>query len=212
MGADGYGPVEAHVHHCVLRRYQPARMVEIGSGVSTVVARRALERVEFTAIEPYPTEALRQFCRENSVNLVEQPAQRAALNAAKTLKSGDVLFIDSSHAVKPAADAPYLVTEIIPRLHPGVIIHVHDIHFPYGYQPNALTSPFIWAETWLWWALLIQNPHLRLLASLSWLHDEQSDKLVQFFPDYSPRKMINGLFPEQQEGAHYPSSLWLITE
>jgi predicted O-methyltransferase YrrM len=213
VGRDGYGPVEAHVHHAVIRRLAPRKIVEIGSGVSTVVATRAMGRdCHLTAIEPYPSDALRAFCAREDVALIPERAQRVAREATAALRANDVLFIDSSHAVKPGADAPFLVTEVIPRLAPGVIVHVHDIHFPYGYQPNALTTPFIWAETWLLWAFLINNPKTRVLASLSWLHHSRSDALRKLLPDYRPREMPHGLDNGHLANTHYPSSLWFAIQ
>ena len=43
----------------------------------------------------------------------------------------DLLFIDWTHAVKPGSEVNDLIHEVLPRLRPGVWVHVHDIYFPY---------------------------------------------------------------------------------
>ena len=49
----------------------------------------------------------------------------------------DILFIDSTHAVKPGSEVNRLILDILPRLKSGVCVHFHDIYFSYDYQPHA---------------------------------------------------------------------------
>jgi hypothetical protein len=210
----GYGLIEAEALHGFIRSYPPARIIEVGSGVSTYCANAAadINRREgfpcaITCIEPYPRAPLRGM----SVTLIDRPVQTVSLNTFATLAANDILFIDSSHAVRVGSDVNFLLLEIIPRLAPGVLIHIHDIHLPYDYSPSELQALwFHWSETSLIRALLTNNPRLEIVACLSQLHHERPAALAEVFPDYRPRPTRDGLFISSTDDAlHFPSSLWL---
>jgi len=94
-------------------------------------------------------------------------------------------------------------------LNDGVVIHIHDIYFPYLYQQNLLSKPYHWAETALLQALLTNNPRLKILFSLSMLHYDAPVDLQRVFPEYSRAPDKDGL-AEDREG-HFPSSIYLQT-
>jgi predicted O-methyltransferase YrrM len=205
----GYGPIESQVLHCFLRANRPTRVVEIGSGVSTACMLRALPDTDLTCIEPFPSSILRQTA---GARLLVQSCQEVPLRVFDQLQAGDLLFIDSSHAVKVGSEVPRIYLEIIPRLRPGVFVHIHDIFLPYLYPPDILTWPFwAWQETVLLAALLTNNPRLDVLFCLSALHHTRPELLRALLPDYRPRPMRGGLFADGQRGGHYPSSIWLRT-
>ncbi len=81
-----------------------------------------------------------------------------------SLGAGDLLFIDSTHVVRTGSELAHIYLELIPRLQPGVVIHIHDIYLPYLYSPDIYESMFDWQETTLVAALLTGNPGLRVLA------------------------------------------------
>lgn len=210
----GFGYIEAQCLHGVLRWLKPKRVIEIGSGVSTHCALRATalneaegRPTEITCIEPFPSAYLRN-CRQ--IHLVTQKVQEVALSEFGSLESGDFLFVDSSHAVKPGGDVLYLYLEVLPRLKPGVLVHIHDIYLPYLYQRNILESFFQWTETALLQALLTNNPSFRILFSLSMLHYDAPDHLKRVFPEYSPAPDTDGLADDRVPG-HFPSSIYLQT-
>jgi predicted O-methyltransferase YrrM len=216
--AKGYGPgfgyIEAQCLHGVLRWLKPKRIIEIGSGVSTHCALIASQRNEtegrstaITCIEPYPSAYL-LGCRH--IRLVTQKVQEVALSEFGSLERGDFLFIDSSHAVRPGGDVLYLYLEVLPRIRPGVLIHIHDIYLPYLYQRNILQTFFQWTETALLQALLTNNQSLRILFSLSMLHYDAPGDLKMVFPEYSPASDIDGLVDGSASG-HFPSSIYLQT-
>ena len=71
------------------------------------------------------------------------------------LESGDMLFIDSSHTVKIGSDVNYFFLEVLPRLRPGVIVHVHDIFLPFEYRRDwVLDELRFWTEQYLLQAFL----------------------------------------------------------
>ncbi|MFJ2739477.1 class I SAM-dependent methyltransferase [Streptomyces sp. NPDC087440] len=208
----GYGYVEAQALHGILRSVKPRRYLEVGSGVSTRIALRALELNaeegeggDVVCVEPYPRPWLADDPR---VTLHRSPVQSVDLDVFTSLGAGDVLFIDSSHVVGPGADTNFLVLEVLPRLAAGVIVHIHDIYLPYDYQRDLLDSPFHWAETSLVRAFLTGNDRVGILACLSHLHYDRTDDLRKVFPEYRPQSDRDGL---GAGGGHFPASLWLRT-
>jgi hypothetical protein len=111
----------------------------------------------------------------------------------KRLNHGDLLFIDSSHTVKPGSDVNFLILEILPRLKPGVFIHFHDINLPFDYQRSVLSTYFHWTETSLLRACFINNEKIKIFFCLSHLHYERKKELKEIFPDYNSKEDINGI-------------------
>ena len=214
----GFGYIEAQCLHGVLRSRKPRRVCEVGSGVSTYCTLRALECNEseghfgrLTCIEPNPSKFLRAAA-DKSIELIEQPVQAVDPNFFRELEAGDLLFIDTTHVVKPGGEVIYLYLEVLPRLRPGVIVHIHDIYFPYLYQRNLLqlNSLFQWSETALLLALLVNNSRMNVLFCLSLLHYDAPAVLRSVFPEYSPQLAEDGLCASEATG-HFPSSIYLQT-
>jgi predicted O-methyltransferase YrrM len=212
----GYGPIESQVLHCFIRTFNPKRIVEVGSGVSTFCMVRALELnasenrsgSEVFCIEPYPSPILKNF---SEVSLEKNLVQEVDLAFFDRLESGDMLFIDSSHALKTGSDVPFLYLEVIPRLKPGVFIHIHDIYFPYVYPRDALHHFWSWQETVVLLALLQGNAQLETLCCLSALHYDKREELSRILPDYRPQVDVGEGLGEPEPEGHFPSSIWLRT-
>ncbi len=215
----GYGYIEAQALHAVIRYYKPARIVEVGSGVSTYCMLKATELNEsetgeptsIVSIEPYPSQKLRSL---SGVELIAKPVQTVPLEVFAELGAGDLLFIDSSHTVKPGGDVNYLILEVLPRLRPGVIVHFHDIYLPYDYRRAVLRTFLHWTETSLLRAYLISNHRAKILFCLSHLHYERKDALKSIFPEYTPQEDNDGLQPEKYKPfepvpEHFPSSIYI---
>ncbi|MDA8743868.1 class I SAM-dependent methyltransferase [Rubripirellula amarantea] len=216
----GYGAIEAQCLHAFIRHHKPSRVVEVGSGVSTQCMYEAFQinqkespkPFEITCVEPYPSDKLRQM----NVNLIEKFVQRVAFeDCFEALGEGDLLFIDSSHAVKPGSDVNYLFLEILPRIRPGVLVHIHDIYLPYDYAPKTLHTYLHWMETSLLRAFLTHNHKVEILFCQSHLHHERPDALRDVFPSYQPLELVDGLYPDGMKsspaavGKHFPSSIYL---
>ncbi len=214
----GFGEIEGQVLHCFMRRFAPGRVIEIGSGVSTLCMLQAaglnqrdgkpLSRI--TCVEPFPTEKLRS---RSEIELIPQLCQQVPLSLFEQLTSGDLLFIDSSHAVKVGSDVMRIYLEIIPRLAAGVFVHIHDIYLPYAYPRTVFIRPWWWQETAMLMALLINNPKLHVLACESALHYDYPKELQTVLTDYRPAPNDEGLSASAslEEEGHYPSSIWLRT-
>jgi len=141
----------------VLRHYAPRRFIEVGSGFSTLVTSSVVSThlagaTRITAIEPFPRPFLGEL---GNVELIERKVQDVELRVFEELEAGDVLFIDSSHVSKTGSDVNYLFFEVLPRLRPGVLIHIHDIWLPLEYpQEWVLTEARSWNEQYVLRALL----------------------------------------------------------
>ena len=160
----------------MLRIRRPDRVIEVGSGWSSAVmldtAERFLERCpELIFIEPYPAnlDALLREEDRAEVTVHPRPVQDVDIDLFSSLGPGDILFIDSSHVVKPGSDVNYLYFDVLPRLAPGVAVHVHDIFFPFEIPDSWLAEGRMWGETYLLralltgaseWAILLWNDYL----------------------------------------------------
>jgi hypothetical protein len=211
----GFGYVEAQVYHSVIRAFKPKRIVEVGSGVSTYCALKAsemnLQKAEIICIEPYPSKELKRL---DGITIIQKQVQEVSASFFEELRENDVLFIDSSHTVKPGGDVNYLVLEVLPRLHKGVIVHFHDVFLPYDYQRDLLSSFCQWNETALLHAYLIYNNHIEILFCLSMLHYDAPEVLHKVFPEYQPQVerdgLIDGVYGDFDVLiAHFPASMYL---
>jgi predicted O-methyltransferase YrrM len=219
----GFGYVEAQALHSVIRHKKPEKIIEIGSGVSTYLMNEAIKMNEdgnsdtkVTCIEPYPNDNLTNLADKNdNINIIEQKVQTVPMSTFDQLGDNDLLFIDSSHTVKPGSDVNHIYLEILPRLSDGVIIHSHDIYFPYDYRRGTLQTFFHWSETSLFRALLTQNPQLEIMFCMSILHYERQESLKTVFPDYNPQPDNRGLthnFTKPFANAsddHFPCSIFI---
>lgn len=139
-----YPNIDAFVLYAFIRHYKPKRIIEIGSGQSTRVMIEALlkndNNCELTCIEPYTD--LNYLKEVYPLNIIKDKVEVVDINLFKTLGKDDILFIDSSHVFKPYGDIEYEYLHILPNLRPGVLVHIHDIHYPYGY-------PRVWETKWM---------------------------------------------------------------
>ena len=161
-----FGPLDAATLYCMIRETRPNRIIEIGSGHSTIVASEAIKASdyspEFICIEPYLPDYLRDTPAEVS-KIIETPLQKVPLEWFGSLGEGDLLFIDSTHVVRFGSDVLYEYLTILPALAKGVRIHVHDIFLPNDYPVRWLKeSRFFWNEQYLLEALLLMNPSFKV--------------------------------------------------
>ena len=142
-----FSPLDAIALTGMLRQQNAARMVEVGSGVSTKYARRAVGRyrlrTHLTSIDPQPRNEIDQLCDA----VIRQPLERCDLRVFEALEPGDVCFLDSSHRAFQNSDVTVFFLDILPRLKPGVIVHIHDIYLPDDYISGHV--PRLWNEQYL---------------------------------------------------------------
>ena len=159
--------LDARALFVLLQKWQPRRVIEVGSGFSSLliadVSVRILDKpFDFTCIEPYPREFLKNSPPGVS-RLLEQKVQEVPSAVFSDLEAGDILFIDSSHVSKTGSDVNYLYFEVLPRLKPGVHVHIHDIFLPLEYPREwVLQENRSWNEQYLLQALLMYSTGFRL--------------------------------------------------
>ncbi|WP_338000825.1 class I SAM-dependent methyltransferase [Candidatus Methylacidiphilum fumarolicum] len=130
------------------------------------------------------------------------------------MRKDDLLFIDSSHVVKAGGDVNFLILEVLPRLREGVVVHFHDIYFPYDYPRDLLKTFFPSTESSLLHAFLAFNHRFRIIFCMSLLHYKCPKVLTEVFPEYIPQGGQDGLVEERVAAfttppGHFPSSIYL---
>lgn len=211
-GEVGYGPIEAELLYCFVRSARPAQIVQVGCGVSTVLALMAADdepgyAPRITCVEPYPTGVLQQEHKAGRIRLVPEKAQSVAMEVFTGLGPGDLLFVDSTHTVRTGSEVLRIIYEVMPRLPAGVFVHFHDIYFPFDYGPGLMKDIFFWRESALLHAFLCGNRDWTISVSMSMLHHARPDRVRAAMPNYRPRPMRGGL--DDGEG-HYPSATYLL--
>jgi hypothetical protein len=117
-------------------------------------------------------------------SLIEKKVEDLDLDFFSQLGPGDILFIDSSHTVKIGGDVNYLFLEKLPRLKPGVIVHVHDIFIPFDYRRDWVMDEFrFWTEQYLLQAFLTFNSEFEVLIANSYLSHYHKEDLKTTFPN-----------------------------
>ena len=193
-----YGPMDSHILYAMVRGARPRRVLELGSGFSTLVIQDALRAnsipAEHDVVDPYPSQRIRALgdrVRLRAGSAVDIPdADFAALGP------GDILFVDTSHVLRPGGEVGRIVLEGLPLLDPGVLIHFHDIFRPFEY-PRVLYDRYElhWQEQYLLQAFLAYNPRFAVTCSNHLLWRTHAARLMP-------------LFPGLQEWM-VPSALWL---
>ncbi|MEO8306353.1 MAG: class I SAM-dependent methyltransferase [Betaproteobacteria bacterium] len=159
--------LDARALFVLLHEWRPRRIIEVGSGYSSLlvadVNRRWFDNaMHVTCIEPYPRPFLANRIPGIS-RLVEEKVQHVPVDAFGALMAGDMLFIDSSHVAKTGSDVNRLYFDVLPALAPGVRIHIHDIFLPHDYpQSWVIDENRSWNEQYLVHALLIYSKGFRV--------------------------------------------------
>jgi predicted O-methyltransferase YrrM len=213
---------DAEVAYCMVREWTPHRIIEIGSGFSTRAMAQALRvneeqnsvAAELIAVDPFPERLPRNGLR-TQITVIPQRVQRLDLSLFESLRADDILFIDSSHVVSTGSDVVREYLQILPRLKPGVLVHVHDIFLPSDYPRKAvLENLWFWSEQYLLQAFLSFNLEFEVLWSGSAMQRSHSRILDQCFPNWiksfanippSKRRFI----PTADGNRVWPSSFWM---
>jgi predicted O-methyltransferase YrrM len=161
---------DAEALYGMIRWRRPARYLEIGSGHSTRVARQAISDGNLTTrvvcVDPSPRLDVARLADE----VHEQRIERIEDGPLSELGVGDILFIDSSHEIRPGNDVVHLLLRVLPTLPPGTLVHIHDVFLPFDYPRDwVVGKPFSWSEQYLVAALLDGNDRLRVLWPGYWL-------------------------------------------
>ena len=199
--------VDGEICYGMIRSLKPRKIVEIGSGFSSLLMAQAIARntqddgdyaCEFTAIEPYPNPALQEALPGIS-RWIKDEVQNVPLPLFTGLGENDILFIDSSHVLKIGSDVQYEFLEILPRLASGVVVQIHDIFLPSEYPRDMILEHYQFPnEQYLVQAFLAFNRAFEILWAGSFMHQKHPEELRAAFASYT-----------RDERWHGPGSLWL---
>jgi hypothetical protein len=187
---DKYGFNDAFILYCIFRHYRPMRVIEVGSGYSSAlmldISKDILPDTHFTFIDPYST-TIEKFIKTNPVGnyqLIQEEVQNIELGIYSALRCNDILFIDSSHVVKIGSDLTTLLFSIIPSLQKGVIIHFHDIGYPWEYPEQMVKEGQLYNEIYFIRAFLQYNKSFEVLFFNSFVEKIYKNIININMPDY----------------------------
>jgi len=186
--------VDGEILYCFIRHFKPQRIIEIGSGYSTMLASKAISQNQqedptytctLTAIEPYPSLVLKTGFPHLS-ELVIDEVQNVSLSKFDNLTKNDILFIDSSHVLTIGNDVQYEYLKLLPRLGNGVIVHIHDIFLPREYPKEWVMKRLrFWTEQYILQAFLTFNESYEILWAAEYMHLNHPDLLENAFSSYA---------------------------
>ncbi len=134
-------------------------------------------------VEPYE----QPWLEELGVEVIRRRVEELPMDLFLELAENDVLFVDSSHVIRPQGDVVHIYLEMLPKLKKGVIVHVHDIFSPRDYLEKWIVEDVrLWNEQYLLEAFLTGNPQWRILGSVNFLHHHHYDLLKEKCPYLSP--------------------------
>lgn len=184
-----YSYSDAIMLHCMLRHFQPKRLIEVGSGYSSCAILDTRERhvpglSELTFIEPHP-QLLQSLIRPSdraAIEIVPTRLQDVPLERFRRLEAGDFLFVDSTHVSKTGSDVNYLFFEVLPALHPGVHVHLHDISWPFEYQKDWVMGGRSWNEIYVLRAFLQYNAQFSIVLMNTYLQKLHAARISERMP------------------------------
>jgi hypothetical protein len=195
---------DAEFLYNIIRHFKPRRIIEVGCGYSTRLAVQAEKKNQaknsahncaHTCIEPYEMPWLEQL----DVKVLRSKVEDLPLSTFSSLQAGDILFIDSSHIIRPQGDVLFEFLEILPTLNPGVLVHVHDVFSPRDYLKEWIVDQHCqWNEQYLLEAFLSFNSQFRIIGAVNLLKKDNREALEEKCPITAARP------------ADEPGSFWMI--
>ncbi len=195
---------DAEYLYNVIRHYQPKRIIEVGSGHSTLMAINAVKQnrkentsytCEHICIEPYEM----PWLEKTGVKVIRQKVEEVNKSLFETLQKDDIFFIDSSHVLRPQGDVLFEYLEVLPLLNPGVLVHIHDVFTPKDYLDEWIYDKhLLWNEQYLLEAFLTFNNRFRIVGALNYLMHHHYAAFAAKCPVLA------------QQGDKEPGSFWLV--
>jgi hypothetical protein len=195
---------DAEMLYCFVRHLRPRRIIEIGSGYSTLVTCSAITanktddpnyECNLISVEPYPRRELLNRCQHVSEEF-QLPLQEVPLSVFNQLTSGDILFIDSSHVASCGSDVNHAFFRILPALPAGVFVHIHDIFIPFEYPESWIKDQkLFWNEQYLVRAFLTFNCRFEVVWAAHYMSRIHEQRFTTAIPSVRPKD--------------HPASFWL---
>lgn len=194
---------DAEYLYCMIRHFKPRNIIEIGSGFSTLMMLEAVKKnqsedtsysCEIKCVEPYEMDWL----ESTGVKVIRKQVQHLDVSFFNSLGTSDILFIDSSHIIRPDGDVLFEYLEVLPVINSGVIVHIHDIYTPYDYPRENYEKHIVFInEQYLVEAFLSHNSQFKIIGAVNYLKQEYFSELSSRFPILESQ-------PNKE-----PRSLWL---
>lgn len=202
-----FGSGDAEYWYNLIRLKKPKRIIEVGSGFSTRMARRALEaneredpqyECEHILIEPYEHDWLEEL----GVTVIREKVENSDIRMFRELVADDILFIDSSHMIRPQGDVIFEYLEILPTLNVGVIVHIHDIFSPKDYPAEWVVDLVrFWNEQYLLEAFLTLNSDWKIIGALNFLRHHHYEKLKATCPFLTEEREPGSFYIQRVSGS-----------
>lgn len=183
---------DAEYWYQLIRNTKPKRIFEVGGGNSTLMAIKAIRRnqqqkpdyrCKHVCIEPFEM----PWLEETGISVVRKKVEDVEPVFFSELEENDILFIDSSHIIRPQGDVLFEYLELLPTLNRGVIVHVHDIFSPKNYPKQWLEDKVLfWNEQYLLEAFLSHNCSWKIVGALNYLHHHYYEELKSVAPFLTP--------------------------
>lgn len=183
-----FGSGDAEYWYQLIRLKKPKKIFEVGSGNSTLMAINAIRKnkeenadykCEHLCIEPYEM----PWLEKTEVTVIRKKVENVEVSFFSELEEGDILFIDSSHIIRPEGDVLFEYLQLLPTLKKGVIVHVHDIFSPRNYLDTWLRDDVrLWNEQYLLEAFLTHNASWDVIGSLNYLHHNHYEEFKKVCP------------------------------
>lgn len=185
-GSYSYG--DAEYLYNIVRYFKPSKFIEIGSGNSTLMVRNAVKANQIEnknyscnhiCIEPFEQPWLEKL----GVQVIREKVELLDYTIFQQLEKNDILFIDSSHIIRPEGDVLFEYLELLPLLKPGVIVHIHDIFTPKNYLDHwVIAEHRLWNEQYILEAFLTLNKEFRIIGALNFLRHNYSNEFDKKHP------------------------------
>jgi predicted O-methyltransferase YrrM len=178
---------DAEIYYQLIRYLKPKNILEIGSGHSTLIALEAIKKnkdinqakTKITCIEPYENDWLSYL----NIEILKKKIEDVKESYYLTLKKGDILFVDSSHIIRPQGDVLKIFLEILPRLNKGVIVHIHDVFTPKNYPAQwIIKENKFWNEQYLIEALMTNENKYEIYLMLNYIKNNIFEELKKVCP------------------------------
>jgi len=194
---------DAEYLYSIIRHFKPRKLIEIGSGNSTLIAIEAIREnfreqpshsIEHICVEPF----LQPWLEKTSAKIIREKVEDLDKSIFQSLSANDILFIDSSHIIRPQGDVLFEYLELLPLLKPGVIVHVHDIFTPKDYLHDWIYKEHLmWNEQYIFEAFLSMNKEFEIIGAVNYLSHHHR----QLFSSKCP------IFAQQQ--GREPGAFWI---
>ncbi len=201
-GNGSIGPVDTETLYSMVRYLKPKRIIEIGSGYSTLMMAKAILKnkedgaydCQLESIDPYPANFIEKGF-DGFSKLIKKEVQEIPVEYFNKLEENDILFVDTSHVLKIGGDVQYEYLEIIPNLNKGVFVHIHDIFMPKEYPEKWIMEDHtFWNEQYLLQAFLAFNSEFEIILATNFLHQKFPELFEKFFSSYDRLTSSPGSF------------------